>query len=183
MLFRSVSQSRYGIHIIRKSNTTSSKVIQRLNPKYAIDPTKTRDKVPIADAIKDVILNNKTMLIVDDNLHLGLDFGNIFKDIENILFNLTNVHNISNESPDTIKHRIEGYVFYRLTNDETAHHINKVEKSGKSPLSEKELLNSLKDIFQELKKEYNGGKVTPEIVSYISDVDVTKVRSLWGGIS
>lgn len=166
-----------GIHIIRKSNTTSSKVIQRLNPKYAIDPTKTRDKkVPIADAIKDVILNNKKMLIVDDNLHLGIDFGNIFKDIENILFNLTTVHNLSKQTSDTIKHRIEGYVFYRLTNDET----NPTDKK----LSERSLLSVLKEIYQELKKEYNdnGRDVTPEIVSYISDVDISDVRSKWSNI-
>lgn len=161
-----------GIHIIRKSNTTSSKVIQRLNPKYLIDPTKSRDKiVPIADAIKDVILNNKRMLIVDDNLHLGIDFSNIFKDIENILFNLTYVYNKSDKTIETIKHRIEGYVFYRLTNDET----NPTDKK----LSEMSLLAVLKDIYQELKKEYNGREVTPEIVSYISDVDISDVRSKW----
>jgi len=62
-----------------------------------------------------------------------------------------------------------------VTNDETTHHIKKAEKSG-------ELLNSLKDIYLELKKEYNGGRVTPEMVSYISDVDVSYVRSLWGDI-
>lgn len=120
------------------------------------------------------------MIIVDDNLHLGTDFGNIFKDIENILFNLTYVHNISNQSPDTIKHRIEGYVLYRLTNEETNHNIKRSEKLGIK--SEKELINSLKEIYQELKKEYNGGRVTPEMVSYISDVDVSDIRRLWGDI-
>ena len=43
-------------------------------------------------------------------------------------------------------------------------------------------MDVLKEIYQELKKEYNGSKVTPEMISYISDVDISKVRSKWGDI-
>jgi len=109
----------------------------------------------------------------------GISRGTISKESINEIETLNvNYDMYGNTRKRGLKKQKKELDVFKLTNDETNHHIKKAKKSG----DEKELLNSLKDIYLELKKEYNGGRVTPEIVSYISDVDVSYVRSLWGDI-
>jgi hypothetical protein len=77
-----------GPYKIRKSGETQSAIIQRLHSKYdlGLNPNESnKDLPPIFNVIVDCLNNNKTLLIIDDNIHTGIDFSKIFKSINQII--------------------------------------------------------------------------------------------------
>jgi hypothetical protein len=77
-----------GPYKIRKSGETQSVIIQRLHSKYnlGLNPNEPNKVLPpIFNVIVDCLNNNKTLLIVDDNIHNGIDFSKIFKSIDQII--------------------------------------------------------------------------------------------------
>jgi hypothetical protein len=77
-----------GPYKIRKSGETQSVIIQRLHSKYnlGLNPNESNKVLPpIFNVIVDCLNNNKTLLIVDDNIHTGIDFFKIFKSINQII--------------------------------------------------------------------------------------------------
>jgi hypothetical protein len=74
-----------GPYVVSKSDKTQSLVIRHLYSKYNIGlhPSGEGEKFPpIYDAVVKCILEKKTMLIVDDNIHTGTDFKKIFQGID-----------------------------------------------------------------------------------------------------
>jgi len=77
-----------GPYKIRKSGEVQSAIIQRLHSKYdlGLNPNEpNRALPPIFNVIIDCLNNNKTLLIIDDNIHTGIDFSKIFKSINQLI--------------------------------------------------------------------------------------------------
>jgi hypothetical protein len=77
-----------GPYKIRKSGEVQSSIIQRLHSKYdlGLNPNEPNKALPpIFNIIVDCLNNNKTLLILDDNIHTGTDFFKIFGSINDLI--------------------------------------------------------------------------------------------------
>jgi hypothetical protein len=77
-----------GPYKIRKSGEVQSSIIQRLHSKYdlGLNPNEPdRPLPPIFNVFVDCLTKNKTLLIIDDNLHTGTDFLKIFRSIDALI--------------------------------------------------------------------------------------------------
>jgi hypothetical protein len=77
-----------GPYKIRKSGEVQSSIIQRLHSKYdlGLNPNEPDKPLPpIFNVMVDCLSNNKTLLILDDNIHTGTDFFKIFGSINDLI--------------------------------------------------------------------------------------------------
>ena len=118
----------------REGGGTQSIIINQLHSKYdlGLNPNlKDRPLPPIYDVLTKCITQGKTLIIVDDNIHAGIDFRKIFNSVEDLVnkFKEVNATPISkDEDIQTYRRRVSmmnnnlngshqrifGYVLYKL---------------------------------------------------------------------
>ena len=103
---------------MKKTGRTQGSILSKLVNKYLLSPEKTRGEAPpIYEIIRNCIMSNSTLLIVDDNIHAGNDFLKVMREIDLIKESLAEAHKGNKYIQSTINashNRIQGYTLYKL---------------------------------------------------------------------
>ena len=175
---------------MKKTGRTQGSILSKLVNKYLLSPEKTRGEAPpIYKIIRNCIMSNSTLLIVDDNIHAGNDFLKVMREIDLIKESLTEAYKDNKYIHTTIntsRHRIQGYTLYKLQDKDLREEMNINELTVEDPgLQEQierfanlsEQINNISEQLNTLKNEYSSieGALRPVLEEMEETEDISLI--------